>query len=116
MNSLTLGFLYVVGISWGLAETCVVASNGNYIPLWIFLAIFLLMFCVLGCAKISDRSVEVVGGLLAIALAALLVWISATTLLSGASGLGLVKMIFAIAFVIAGLISLIAPGGRKHNH
>ena len=115
MNSLTLGFLYVVGISWGLSETCVMAANGSWTPLVVFLVIFLLMFSVLGCAPVSDRAVEVWGGIFALALAALLVWMALATIATGATGLGIVKIVFAAAFVIGGLVSLLQSLGSKSS-
>ena len=49
MNSLSLGFLYVVGVTWLLCEVCVTASGGNWTPLWLYLVGFTVMFAVLGC-------------------------------------------------------------------
>lgn len=116
MNSLTLGFLYVVGISWALSETCVMAANGAWTPLIVFLVLFLLMFSVLGCAPVSDRTAEVWGGVFALGLAALLVWMAFSTITTGAMVLGIVKAVFAIAFVIAGLVSLLQSlGGSKSS-
>ncbi|MEM9280606.1 MAG: hypothetical protein AAGA96_02160 [Verrucomicrobiota bacterium] len=61
MNSLTLGFLYVCGFSWILCETCVSASNGNWIPLILFVIGFTLMFALLGCIPLSEKAVNITG-------------------------------------------------------
>lgn len=61
MNSLSLGFIYACGLSWLLCETCISASNGNWLPLILFVIGFTVMFAVLGCLKISDKAVETAG-------------------------------------------------------
>ncbi|MEM7602008.1 MAG: hypothetical protein AAF357_11420 [Verrucomicrobiota bacterium] len=61
MNSLSLGFIYACGLSWLLCEVCVSASNGNWLPLILFVIGFTLMFAILGCLKISDKAVETAG-------------------------------------------------------
>lgn len=116
MNSLTLGFLYVVGFSWALCETCVMASNGNSVPIVLYTIYFLLVFSILGCARVSDRAVEIWGGIFAVMLAVGLVLMAVNTISAGAMVLGAVKMVFAAGFVIAGAISLLgalAGGGSS---
>ncbi|MCG8601322.1 MAG: hypothetical protein MI807_14360 [Verrucomicrobiales bacterium] len=61
MNSLTLGFIYVCGLSWLLCEVCVSASNGNWTPLWLFLIFFTLMFIIMGCWPMSHKAINVAG-------------------------------------------------------
>lgn len=61
MNSLSLGFIYACGLSWLLCETCISASNGNWLPLILYVIGFTVMFAVLGCLKISDKAVETAG-------------------------------------------------------
>ncbi|MDF1753038.1 MAG: hypothetical protein P1U89_09710 [Verrucomicrobiales bacterium] len=114
MKSLTLGFFYVVGISWALVETCIIAANGNWTPLIIFLVGFTLMFSTLGCAKISDKSVERWGGIFAMILAIGLVFLTFHTAMTGAVGLAVVKGLFAAGFVITGLISMIPTSKSAH--
>ncbi|MCH1409814.1 MAG: hypothetical protein L7V87_12325 [Verrucomicrobiales bacterium] len=65
MNSLSLGFLYVCGLSWLLCEVCVSASNGNWTPLWMFLIFFTLMFTILGCWPLSGKAIDAVGPIFA---------------------------------------------------
>lgn len=66
MNSLSLGFLYVVGVTWLLCEVCVTASGGNWTPLWLYLVGFTVMFAVLGCLPLSTRAIEIAGPIFAI--------------------------------------------------
>ncbi|MDF1815926.1 MAG: hypothetical protein P1V20_27245 [Verrucomicrobiales bacterium] len=115
MNSLTLGFLYVLGISWALAETCIIASNGNWTPLIIFLIGFILMFSILGCAKISDAAVERWGGIFAMLLAVGLVFLTFSTAMTGAVGLAVIKGIFALGFVVVGLVAMIPSAKGAHQ-
>ena len=114
MNSLALGFFYVVGISWALAETCIIAANGNWTPLIIFLVGFCLMFSILGCARVSDKAVHLWGGIFAILLAIGLVYLAIHTGVTGAVGAAVVKGIFAISFVVAGLVAMIPSSKNAH--
>lgn len=66
MNSLSLGFLYVVGVTWLLCEVCVSASGGNWTPLWFYLIGFTVMFAVLGCLPLSNKAIEIAGPIFAI--------------------------------------------------
>ena len=113
MNSLTMGFLYLTGIGWALAECCVLASNGNWIPLSLFLAGFVLMFGILGCIRISKKAVDMWGTVFALLLAAGLVFFAFATWSTGASVLGVLKGIGAAGFVVAGLLTMFS-GGSKH--
>lgn len=66
MNSLSLGFLYVVGVTWLLCEVCVSASGGNWTPLWFYLIGFTVMFAVLGCLPLSNKAIEIAGPIFSI--------------------------------------------------
>lgn len=61
MHSLSLGFLYICGMSWLLCETCVSASNGNWTPLILFVVFFTAMFAVLGCIRLSPKAIDAAG-------------------------------------------------------
>ncbi len=106
MNSLTLGFFYVAGISWAFTETAILASNGNWTPLILFLIYFLLMFSLLGCVRIPTRAVEILGGIFAALLAVGLVLIAIHTAVLGNVAAAAVKGVFAIGFCITGAFSL----------
>ncbi|MEO0417116.1 MAG: hypothetical protein AAF226_19445 [Verrucomicrobiota bacterium] len=115
MNSLKMGFFYVVGWSWALCETCVIASNGNWMPLILFTIYFVLTFSILGCMPISDAAVSRAGGFLALLLGIGLVAIALGTLKVSA-GYGIMKLIFAIPFVIAGVIAMLPAKEKVHAH
>lgn len=66
MNSLSLGFFYIIGVSWLLCEVCVSASGGNWTPLWFYLVGFIVMFAVLGCLPLSAKAIETAGPIFAI--------------------------------------------------
>jgi len=112
MKSLTLGFFYVAGISWALAEACIIAANGDWTPLIIFLVGFILMFATLGCVPLSNEKVDFLGGIFAILLALGLVFFTFHTAMIGSVGLAIIKGIFAIGFAIVGLISMMIPSSK----
>jgi hypothetical protein len=70
MNRLSLGFLYVIGVTWLLCEVCVTASSGNWTPLWLYLAGFTVMFAVLGCLPLSTKAIEIAGPIFSILIGA----------------------------------------------
>ena len=74
MHSLSLGFLYLVGLSWLLCEVCVSASGGNWTPLWLYLAGFTVMFAVVGCLPISNKAINIAGPVFAIIIGASLLF------------------------------------------
>ena len=95
MNSLTLGFFYVVGLSWLFLETSLMAGNGSWGPFWLFILGFSVMFSLLGCLPLSDKAVNKIGSIFAIIVGLILLFIS----LFGDAG-GLVNGIkAAVAFV-----------------
>ncbi len=114
MKSLTLGFFYIAGISWALAEACIIAANGDWTPLIIFLAAFVLMFSTLGCVPLSNQKVDFLGGIFAILLALGLVFFTFHTAMTGAIGLAIIKGIFAFGFVLVGLITMIPSSKAAH--
>jgi len=66
MNSLTLGFLYLIGLGWLLAEVSISASGGDWTPLWLFLVFFIVMFAIVGCLPLSDKVINLSGSVSAI--------------------------------------------------
>ena len=61
MNSLSHGFLFLVGLSWLLCEACVSASAGYWTPVWLFLAGFIVMFAIMGCLPVSEKTINTAG-------------------------------------------------------
>lgn len=108
MNSLTLGFFYIVGLSWLMVETSLMAGDGSWGPFWLFLAGFAVMFSLLGCLPLSDSAVNKVGAVFAIIVGAALLLIS----LTGDSGVlfNSLKSVFAAVYLIFGIITF---GGAK---
>jgi hypothetical protein len=104
MNSLTLGFVYVTGVSWLLCETCVSASNGNWMPLILFTIFFILMFAILGCVKISDRAVEMAGPVFSI-LTGLGIFMYAFASFGDSVVGGLLRVIGAAFMIVLGVLA-----------
>ena len=103
MNSLTLGFFYVVGLSWLFVETSLMAGNGSWGPFWLFLGGFAVMFSILGCLPLSDKTVNKFGSIFAVIVGIALLVIS---LFGDAGGLqNMLKSALAFVFVIFGIIS-----------
>jgi hypothetical protein len=116
MNSLSNGFLYVVGFGWVLAECCLVAVAGNSTPILLFLLAFVLIFSILGCLNLSDAAVNKVGALSSALLAASLVIFSIGTITAGAPVFGVLKLLAAAVFVIASLVAFTAKSDSHAAH
>lgn len=111
MNSLSLGFLYVTGLSWLLCETCISASNGNWLPLTAFLIFFTLMFAILGCLPISSKAVDAAGPIFAIIMG---VWILGYGFAAGSGVLSVGIRVVGGAVVAAfGLLAILAQKGEE---
>jgi len=111
MNSLTLGFFYLVGLGWLMGETCLMAGNGSWGPLWLFLAGFALLFALIGCLPLSDHAVNKIGAISAIIVGLALLVICVL----GHDGalLNTLKSICAAAYLIFGIVSLLSSFGKK---
>lgn len=103
MNSLSLGFVYITGLSVLLVESGISASNGNWTPLILFCVFFTVMFSVLGCLKISTKAVEVAGPIFA-ALIGVGVLIYAIAAFPSSFIGGLIRLVVAAALIVLGLI------------
>ncbi len=109
MKSLSHGFLYLIGLSWLLCEVCLSASGGNWTPLWIYLAGFVVMFAVLGCLPISARAVDTAGPVFSLLIGAGLLIYGFDAFGSGLLG-GILRSLGGIALVALGVFSY---SGRK---
>ncbi len=121
MNSLTLGFFYLVGLVWGLSETCMIASNGNWTPLIIFLLGFVLLFAIVGCWPLPDEKVNFLGSIFAVILGLGLLMIAVGSFFAVPEGAGvggpIIKTLIAALFVVFGLISFVnckSSGSEQH--
>jgi hypothetical protein len=103
MNSLSLGFLYVIGVTWLLCEVCVSASGGNWTPLWLYLVGFTVMFAVLGCLPLSTRAIEIAGPIFAILIGVGILAYGFSAFGSGFTG-GFIRTIGGLALVTLGVI------------
>ena len=111
MNSLTLGFFYMLGLCWLMVETCLMAGNGSWGPFWIFLAGFAVMFSLLGCWPLSDKAVNKIGAVIAIIVGIALLTIS---LFGDGGGLLIaLKAVIAAVYIVFGFVSL--SGGRDQS-
>ena len=68
MNSLVMGFLYLCGMAWCLCECVMLSVAGNSTPLWLYITLFWVMFGILGCLDLSDRTINGAGAVLAVLL------------------------------------------------
>jgi len=120
MNSLSNGFLYVVGFGWALTECGLVAVAGNSVPILLFLLVFVLAFSILGCLNhLSDATVNKAGAITAGILALSLVFFSIGTIASGSLLLGTLKLAGSAIFVLAALVAFTAKGqshAAHHHH
>jgi hypothetical protein len=103
MNSLSLGFLYVIGVTWLLCEVCVSASGGNWTPLWLYLIGFIVMFAVLGCLPLSTKAVEIAGPIFAILIGVSILAYGFGAFGSGFMG-GAIRSVGGLALVALGVI------------
>lgn len=117
MNSLTLGFVYISGFSWLLCETCVSASNGNWMPLILFTVFFILMFAILGCVRISDRAVETAGPVFSIIIGLGILMYAFGSFGDSAIG-GLLRIVGAAFMIVLGVLAFSYikgdPKGEAH--
>lgn len=118
MNSLSNGFLYVVGLTWAIAEVSLRAVAGNHLPILLFLLVFILAFSILGCIRLSDAAVSKAGAIFAALLALALVVFSVQTVISGEFLFGGIKLIGSGVFVLGALAAFQhkADAHAAHHH
>lgn len=116
MNSLSHGFLFLVGLSWLLCEVCVGAGAGYWTPVWLYLAGFTVMFTIMGCLPLSEKAINTAGPIFTILIGAGIAYYGVAALGSGWFGAAL-RLIGAGSLVVLGLISF---AGREkasaHSH
>lgn len=117
MNSLVLGFFFTAGMGWALCETCLIAGAGNWLPLILFLLFFIVAFSILGCLDMSDKAMNMFGSVSAVMLGAGLM-VFALDSFSISKAVGALKILGALIFLVAGLLTLIPSksGGESHSH
>ncbi|MAS91653.1 MAG: hypothetical protein CMO55_00530 [Verrucomicrobiales bacterium] len=116
MNSLSHGFLFLVGLSWLLGETCLSASNGNWTPLWLYLAGFTVMFSIMGCLPLSTKTINKAGPIFTIIMGLAIVGYSLGPLSAKMVGGFLLRVIGGGALVVLGVLSFLSAKDEKEAH
>jgi hypothetical protein len=115
MNSLTLGFYYTAGLAWVLAECCIQASAGNSLPLVIYSIGFIVIFGILGCLDLPDKTINLTGTILAAVLGLVLLAFSFASWKTSGTIIGLPKTLVALTFLAASFSGLIGGGSKKEQ-
>jgi hypothetical protein len=105
MNSLSLGFLYLVGLSWLLCEVCVSASGGNWTPLWLYLIGFTVMFAILGCLPLSTKAIETAGPIFSFLIGAWILLYAFAAFDAGIAG-GMLRLVLGLGMIGLGAMGL----------
>ncbi len=114
MNSLSLGFFYICGLSWLLCETCVSASNGNWTPLILFLVLFVLMFAILGCLPISAKAVDTAGPVFAVLIGAGIIAYGVTSFDAGFFGAA-IRILGGGVVAAFGVLGILSKSGQESH-
>mgnify|MGYP003638857482 CR=1 FL=1 len=116
MNSLTLGFIYVCGFSWILAEACVSASNGNSIPLALVVIGFILMFSILGCLPLSDKAINTAGPIFSILIGLGIIAYAFAAFGDGSTGGGILRIAIGGLMVVLGAMGFVLSSDEEEAH
>ena len=103
MNSLSLGFLYLFGLSWLLCEVCVSASGGNWTPLWLYLIGFTVMFAILGCLPLSTKAIETAGPIFALLIGGWILLYAFGSFDKGVAGVAF-RLLLGVGMVVLGVL------------
>lgn len=117
MNSLSHGFLFLVGLSWLLVDVCLSASNGNWTPLWLFLAGFCIMFSIMGCLPLSTKTINKAGPIFTILIGLGLLGYAIGALGEGFSGF-FFRFVGGAVIAVLGVISFLSAKsdeGEAHH-
>lgn len=104
MNSLSHGFLFLVGLSWLLCEVCVGAGAGYWTPVWLFLLGFVVMFAIMGCLPVSEKTINTAGPIFTILIGSGIVFYGIEAFGYGVIG-GLLRLVGGLTLVLLGVIS-----------
>lgn len=115
MNSLPLGFLYLIGLSWLLSEVCVSAAGGNWTPLWLFLAFFIVVFAVVGCLPLKDKLLNRAGAVSAIVIGLWIVLYGFGAFDSSILG-ALVRIVGGASVAAVGVLGFLADREEEAQH
>jgi len=107
MNTLSHGFLFLVGLTWLLCEVCVGAGAGYWTPVWLFLGGFVVMFAIMGCLPVSEKTINTAGPIFTILIGAGIAFYGFEAFGSGVLG-GVLRLFGAAALILFGVINLMA--------
>src|SRR5690606_19100293 len=110
---LSLGFFYIIGVSWLLCEVCLSASGGNWTPLWVYLAGFIVMFAVMGCLPLSTKAIETAGPVFAILIGVSILAYGLGAFGGGFLG-GALRSVVGLALVTVGVIGFSYRKSEAH--
>lgn len=113
MNSLSLGFLYIIGVSWLLCEVCLSASAGNWTPLWLYIAGLIVMFSILGCLPLSTKAIETAGPIFAILMGVGIIAYGLGAFGSGFLG-GAIRSVGGLSLIALGVIGFSYRKSEAH--
>ncbi|MDA7920288.1 hypothetical protein N9B73_00910 [Verrucomicrobiales bacterium] len=115
MNSLSLGFAYICGLSLLLTEVCIGAGNGNWTPLWLFLVFFTLMFAILGCLPLSNKAIDKAGPVFSILIGVGILAYAFGSFGAGSYLAGFLKLLSASLMVVIGLLGFVFKTPEDHS-
>lgn len=115
MNSLSLGFAYICGLSLLLAEVCIGAGNGNWTPLWLFLLLFALMFAILGCLPLSNKAVDKAGPIFSLLIGIGILAYAFESFGAGSYLAGFLKLVAAGFMIVICLLGFVHKTPEDHS-
>lgn len=115
MNSLTVGFIYALGLGWVLAEAASAASYGNSIPLYLTSLVITVFFVLLGCLPFSDEKTGKIGAAFAMILGLGMLYFAITSIMhvevatfpSPSISVAVVKTLAALFFLGGGVLAVV---------
>ena len=108
MNTLSHGFLFLVGLTWLLCEVCVGAGAGYWTPVWLFLGGFVVMFAIMGCLPLSDKTINTAGPIFTLIIAAGIVFYGIEAFSNGGILGGVLRLLGGAALALMGVLNLLS--------
>jgi len=115
MNSLSHGFLFLCGLTWLLCEVCVGAGAGYWTPVWLYLAGFTVMFTIMGCLPVSEKTINVAGPVFTILIGLGIAYYGVGALGSDWLGAAL-RLVGAAMLLVLGAMSFAGREKAAHSH
>jgi|SRR5690606_28574726 hypothetical protein len=115
MNSLSHGFLFLCGLAWLLGEVCVSAGDGFWGPLWLYLLGLTVMFSLMGCVKVSDKTINAAGPVFTGIMGASIILYAFGAFSDSALG-GLFRLVLGTALLYLAFNSFLSREKGEHAH